>query len=94
MITSSSWKTFEMHEKIFIGCDSDGTSHESREDAKRYLEAKYSNLLFKAAEKFTHVSRANAVELMNSFIVDNTAVELREIYDDIHKFERINLEYF
>ena len=43
-------------------------------------------------EDIFHVSRANAVGLMNSFIVDNTAVELREIYDDIHKFERINLE--
>ena len=83
-----------MHEKIFIGCDSDGTSHESPEKAKKHLEAKYSNLLFKAAEKFAHVSRGQAVELMNRFIVDNTAVELREIYDDIHKFERVNLEEF
>ena len=81
-----------MKKKIFIVCDSDGASYESPEEAKKYLEAKYSNLLFKAAEKFTHVSRGQAVELMNRFIVDNTAVELREIYNDIHKFEWINLE--
>lgn len=83
-----------MHEEIFIVCDSDGTSYKSREEAKKHLEAKYSNLLFKAAGKFTHVSRGQAVELMNRFIVDNTAVELRKIYDDIHRSKQVNLEEF